>query len=102
MQRFFVPPHTLAQREVLIGGDAARQISHVLRMQPGDQVCLLDGLGWEYIVKLTTFSKDTVSGEPIEKGFGDGEPACKITICLSLLNKSDKFEWALQKCTEIG
>src|SRR3954468_24836703 len=102
MQRFFVAPHTLAQREVLIGGDEARQISRVLRMQPGDHVCLLDGLGWEYIVRLTTCGKDEVAGAVIEKRLGAGEPACKITLYLSLLNKADKFEWALQKCTEIG
>jgi 16S rRNA (uracil1498-N3)-methyltransferase len=102
MQRFFVPPETLAAREVQISGEAARQISRVLRMQPGDRVCLLDGLGWEYAVRLTGFGKDEVAGEVVEKTLGEGEPACKITLYLSLLNKADKFEWALQKCTEIG
>jgi 16S rRNA (uracil1498-N3)-methyltransferase len=102
MQRFFVPPHTLAHKDVLIEGDTARQISRVLRMRPGDQVCLLDGLGWEYIVSLTRFGKDEVTGETIEKRLGAGEPSCQVTLYLSLLNKADKFEWAIQKCTEIG
>ena len=102
MQRFFVPPHTFAHKEVIMSGDTARQISRVLRMQPGDHVCLLDGLGYEYIVKLTSFAKDEIAGEVIEKKSGAGEPACKITLYLSLLNKPDKFEWALQKCTELG
>jgi len=71
-------------------------------MQAGDQVCLLDGLGWEYIVALDGFARNELSGRLVEKRQGEGEPAARITVYLSLLNKADKFEWALQKCTELG
>lgn len=102
MQRFFVPPETLATAEVRIGGDTARQINRVLRMQVGDEICLLDGLGWEYLVRITGFTKDEVVGVVLERMEGRGEPAYKVGLYLSLLNKADKFEWALQKCTELG
>lgn len=102
MQRFFVPPDTLAGSTARLTGDTARQIIRVLRMQPGDYICLLDGVGWEYLVRLDRFGKDDVAGEIMEKREGEGEPAHKITLYLSLLNKPDKFEWALQKCSEIG
>jgi 16S rRNA (uracil1498-N3)-methyltransferase len=71
-------------------------------MQPGDHVILLDGLGQEYLVTLTAFGKDEVTAQVIEKQQGRGEPSHKITLYISLLNKADKFEWALQKCTELG
>jgi 16S rRNA (uracil1498-N3)-methyltransferase len=74
----------------------------VLRKQAGDQVCLLDGLGWEYFVALDGFARNELSGRLVEKRRGEGEPAARITVYLSLLNKADKFEWALQKCTELG
>ncbi len=102
MQRFFMPPEALTVNTVTLTGEQVRQISRVLRMQPGDVVCLLDGLGCEYSVRLTNFAKDSITGEVIEKRKGNAEPHCKITLYLSLLNKVDKFEWALQKCTEIG
>src|SRR6266513_1873887 len=102
MQRFFVPPETLTGSEVWIEGDIARQISKVLRMQQGDQICLLDGLGWEYVVRLAGFGKEYAIGEIVEKRLGRGEPQVQVTLNLSLLNKVDKFEWALQKCTEVG
>jgi len=92
----------LEGQEVRIGGETSRQISKVLRMQPGDQVCLLDGTGLEYLVTLSAFSRDEITGEIIEKRPGSNEPVVKITLYLSLLNKADKFEWALQKCTELG
>ena len=71
-------------------------------MQPGDQICLLDGMGWEYMVRLTGLGKEYAAGEIVEKKAGAGEPKTGVTLYLSLLNKADKFEWALQKCTEIG
>jgi 16S rRNA (uracil1498-N3)-methyltransferase len=102
MQRFFVPPETLMSSEVRIDGEVARQISRVLRMQLGDQVCLVDGAGWEYVVRLAGFGKEYATGEIVEKRQGGSEPQAQVTLYLSLLNKVDKFEWALQKCTEIG
>jgi 16S rRNA (uracil1498-N3)-methyltransferase len=71
-------------------------------MRPGDEVVLLDGLGWEYKVKLSAFDRGAVACEVIEKRAGAAEPAHRVTLYLSLLNKPDKFEWALQKCTELG
>lgn len=102
MHRFFVPPSTLKAAQVLISGEAAHQIARVLRMRSGDEVCLLDGEGWEYRVRLVSLDRDEITGEIQESKVGLGEPYYQVTIYLSLLNKADKFEWALQKCTEIG
>ncbi|MGA7732252.1 MAG: RsmE family RNA methyltransferase [Chloroflexia bacterium] len=102
MHRFFVPPDTLAASQVLITNEAAHQITHVLRMRAGDEICLLDGLGWEYRVKLLSLTKEAVTGQIEQRAEGHAEPRHKIILYLSLLNKADKFEWALQKCTELG
>jgi len=102
MHRFFVPPDTLAASQVRITNEAAHQITHVLRMRAGDEICLLDGLGWEYRVKLLSLTKEAVTGQIEQRTEGHAEPRHKITLYLSLLNKADKFEWALQKCTELG
>jgi 16S rRNA (uracil1498-N3)-methyltransferase len=102
MHRFFVPAETLRKPEVQIRGEVAHQITRVLRMRPGDEVLLLDGLGYEYRVRLLDFGKDAARGEVLEKRAGKGEPGCAVDLYLALLNKPDKFEWALQKCTELG
>jgi 16S rRNA (uracil1498-N3)-methyltransferase len=102
MHRFFVPPDTLAASQVRITNEAAHQITHVLRMRAGDEICLLDGLGWEYRVKLLSLTREAVTGQIEQRAEGHAEPRHKITLYLSLLNKADKFEWALQKCTELG
>lgn len=85
-----------------IGGDVAQQIRRVLRMRPGDEFALLDGLGYEYRVTLAEYGKDEVWAELQDRSPVKSEPEHKVTMCLALLNKPEKFEWALQKCTELG
>jgi 16S rRNA (uracil1498-N3)-methyltransferase len=102
MHRFYVPPEAITPGEAAIQGEAARQIARVLRLQPGDAVCLFDGSGSEYIARLTSLLRDEARAEIVERRPGQAEPAAPVTLYLALLNKPDKFEWALQKCTEVG
>lgn len=102
MHRFFVSPTAINGDHARIEGSAAHQIARVLRMQTGDHITLLDGLGFEYVVTLATIGKDEAIGRVESSAEGKGEPRHQITLYMSLLNKADKFEWALQKCTELG
>jgi 16S rRNA (uracil1498-N3)-methyltransferase len=83
-------------------GPVYEQIRRVLRMRPGDEVGVFDGTGREYRLKLAEFGKGEVYGLIVEHYAVATEPGCYVELYLSLLNKSDKFEWALQKCTELG
>jgi 16S rRNA (uracil1498-N3)-methyltransferase len=102
MHRFYVPPAAIARGEATIQGEAARQIARVLRLQPGNTVCLFDGSGDEYVVRLTSLVRDEARAEVVERRPGTAEPAAQVTLYLALLNKADKLEWAFQKCTEVG
>lgn len=85
----------------MLRGEQARQICYVLRMGAGDEIVALDNLGWEYGVRLTAVSAQQVSGDILEKRETASEPAGHITLYQSLM-KRDKFEWVLQKGTEVG
>jgi len=85
----------------VLRGEQARQICYVLRMGAGDEIVALDNLGWEYGVRLTAVSAQQVSGDILEKRETASEPAGHITLYQSLM-KRDKFEWVLQKGTEVG
>ena len=73
----------------------------MLRMSPGDQVVLLDNTGREHTVRLTSFSRDTVEGDVLTVVQGLGEPTVSITLYQGTL-KGEKFQWVLQKGTELG
>ncbi len=101
MHRFFVLPEQIGEEQVLLRGEQAWQICRVLRLGAGDEIVILDNLGWAYGVRLTAVSPQQVRGDILAKREAAGEPACRITLYQSLM-KRDKFEWVLQKGTEVG
>lgn len=101
MHRFFVPPTWLQSNTVTLSGSVVHQIRDVLRLRPGDVITVLDDSGWEYQVRLTAVEQAQVSGLIENKVLTRTEPRAKITLYQSLL-KGDKFEWVLQKGTELG
>jgi 16S rRNA (uracil1498-N3)-methyltransferase len=101
MHRFFIPPDCINGDAVIFPGDAARQLARVLRARPGDQVVALDNSGWEYLVTLEAVGRDTAQGIVASRTESAGEPALHVTLYQGVL-KADKFEYVLQKGTELG
>ncbi len=101
MHRFFIPPDWIQDNIVTVTGPQARQISRVLRMRPGDELLVLDNSGWEVQTRLLSVERDTVRGEVLRRRLAAGEPRTKISLYQAML-KSKKFEYVLQKCTELG
>jgi len=101
MHRFFVNNESLCGTQVVLTGWQAHQICSVLRMKPGDNIVVLDNTGFEYKAILTKIDRNEVVGEVIYKQRAQGEPRTQITLYQSLLAR-EKFEWVLQKCTEVG
>ena len=99
--RFFVEPARIQNNALVFADAQARQIRDVLRMRVGEQVIALDNAGNEYRVTLREISRAIVRGEIIERCAARGEPSTKIILYQALL-KADKFEWVLQKGTEVG
>jgi len=101
MNRFFVGESELRGGQVVLVRQQAHQIRDVLRLRPGDGIVVLDNQGLEYQVTLTAIKHEQVVGEVVQKRPAGGEPKAQITLYQSLLTR-DKFEFVLQKCTEVG
>lgn len=100
--RFFVPPATLAAAQAtLTDADLVHQISRVLRLHVGDQLLLLDGQGHAAVATLTQISRTAVQVQLAERGAAGGEAVTKIALYVGLM-RAERFEWLLQKGTEIG
>ena len=101
MHRFFVPPTQIKDGRVVLTADASRQLSRVLRARPGDSIIALDGSGYEYAVMLDMVSSRHTSGVVTDRYVGENEPGLSITLYQGLM-KADRFEYVLQKGTELG
>ena len=101
MHRFFVSPADISGDAVVFPRDLSRQISRVLRMSSGDEVTVLDDSGWEYTVVLSVVGATHTEGRITGGREGRGEPAVCLTLWLAMI-RPERFEWALQKCVELG
>ncbi len=101
MHRFFVPPEILHNDPVVLPPEISHQISAVLHLKEGQPVTLLDNAGSEYITELVTVGNKVVLGRVTEIWPSLAEPSTEITLYLALTQR-EKFEWALQKCCEVG
>jgi 16S rRNA (uracil1498-N3)-methyltransferase len=101
MYRFYVPPGTVSVSEIELHGVAAHRISRVLRLKQGDTMALFDGTGKEFVVRLNTVDREQVLCAVVSVSEPDTEPKTRVVLYQSLL-KGEKFEWVLQKATEVG
>lgn len=101
MHRFFVSPSYISGETVAFPRDLSRQISRVLRMSPGDEVTVLDDTGLEYVVALSILNATRAEGQIVSRREGLGEPTVRLTLYQAMI-RPERFEWALQKCTELG
>jgi len=100
--RFFVAPEAFSGALVQIDDrDLVHQWNSVLRLRLGQHIALLDGTGRGYIVELTALDKRSAAGRVITEYSANGEPAFATTLFVAL-TRGERFEWVLQKGTELG
>ena len=101
MHRFFVPSEWTDDDRVEIHGEVAHRIGRVLRLAPGAEIVLFDGSGMEWTVRLDGVARDHAAGRVLSSEKGRGEPTVKLTLYQGVM-KGSKFDWTLQKGTELG
>lgn len=100
--RFFVAPEAIEGRQIRLDDPAlGHQLGHVLRLGAGDQVTLLDNSGWEYTAVLEQVGRDGIVATIERKALAETEPQLKLALYVALL-RGERFEWVLQKGTELG
>ncbi len=104
MHRFFVSPANRAKNSVVLSGDIAHQIARVLRLRADEEIVLIptdadNAVEWR--VRLISVGARVAHGEIIAERPALPEPTCALTLCAALL-KGERFDWLLQKATELG
>ena len=99
MQRYFIHPSAVKNHVVTVVGDDAHHIRDVMRMHAGRQIELvIDGDVYLGVIQSTV--PDGVEVE-IVRGLDEEPKALPVTLALALIRKTP-FEYALQKCVELG
>jgi 16S rRNA (uracil1498-N3)-methyltransferase len=108
MHRFFVAPALLSSGAarpagalVLLPEKVAHQVRDVLHLGVGEQLLLLDNSGDEVLAAISKSNRAAVEVRLLERRSGRPESPVRLILCQGLL-KSARFEWILEKGTELG
>jgi 16S rRNA (uracil1498-N3)-methyltransferase len=100
LPNFYIPPELIKANVATLLGDELRHARSTLRLKPGDEARILDGEGNLYEARFKRVGKAeavldilSVSREP--------EPAFSLTVAMGVV-QGERFDWALQKGTELG
>jgi 16S rRNA (uracil1498-N3)-methyltransferase len=96
---FFTPD--LSQMQLVLDEETSRHVVQVLRMKSGDRLLLTDGNGNTAEAEIEEAHKKRCLVRVISRDF-QPRPSHQLTIAVSLIKNSSRFEWFVEKATELG
>jgi 16S rRNA (uracil1498-N3)-methyltransferase len=99
-RRFFVPQTQIQNGTAVLPLDQAHHLRDVLRLRAGDEIELFDGAGNQYVGKVK-LSQSEVTVHSLRALAAVPQSETPLVLASALI-KSDRFEWILQKGTELG
>ena len=99
--RFYAPPTQINDAHITLADDEAHHLARVLRLPIGAHVYVFDGCGHEYACEISQVGKRHAELTVLEQRTDIVESPLPLTLAVALL-KGDKFDWVVQKATELG
>lgn len=101
MYHFFVPPEQIGEELIRIAGPDVNHIRNVLRMRPGEKICVSDGQEASYYCIIDQITPEQVTARVTERTVESRELPAQIWLFQGL-PKGDKMELIIQKAVELG
>lgn len=98
---FFTENEVVPDLPVLLNEETSRHVVQVLRMKQGERLGLTDGKGRSWITSLLDVHKKKATVAIEQTIFQPLHPV-NTAIAVSLIKNNSRFEWLLEKATELG
>ena len=85
-----------------LNGDESEHAVRVLRLKEGDKITLIDGQGGWYRAQIEKIQHKNCEVEILEYHVNYGKRPYKLHIGIAPTKNIDRFEWFIEKATEIG
>jgi 16S rRNA (uracil1498-N3)-methyltransferase len=102
MEYYYTPKENISAERLLIQGDEAKHLGKVLRKKEGEVILVTDGERNLYEAKINRISNKEIECKILEKSYNVNEPEIKVSLFQSLLKKPERFEFVIEKATELG
>tara|TARA_B100000902_G_scaffold95336_1_gene98147 strand:+ start:546 stop:1235 length:690 start_codon:yes stop_codon:yes gene_type:complete len=99
MQLFF---SEITDNRVNFSSDEKKHLTKVLRKKIGDEISVIDGKGYLYMARITSLEKNSSQVEIIKKEKKEKSHNYYLHIAIAPTKNINRFEWFLEKATEIG
>jgi 16S rRNA (uracil1498-N3)-methyltransferase len=86
---------------LVVEGDEFHHLVRVLRKQKGEMILVTDGNGMRCEVRIAEVGKSSLEGEILDHALIP-QSETGVTVALSMLKTPQRFEWFLEKSTELG
>lgn len=98
---WFFTKYNITSDQYIISGENAKHISKVLRMQKGEELTLVTPDKMQCHCEVFSITSDSVTVDVISQKPCLNEPNVFVTL-YQALPKSDKMDYIVQKCVELG
>ncbi len=102
MESFFVSPKNVKNGWAEVTGEEFHHLVKVSRKKVGELIYLFDGTGKIYTAKIVRITKENAECEIVEENFMKGEIEVDLSIGQAILKNPERFEFAIEKLTELG
>lgn len=101
MRRFFVEKNCIKDDVIEIKGKEFEHLFNVLRLRENDNIVCFCGDGNDYFCSIKTLGANNALCQITKIEKSKSTPACNVSLFQGSL-KGDKFEFLIQKMTELG
>lgn len=99
IELYFSPK--VSGQKIFIEGEECHHIKDVMRHVGGDEIFVTDGEGHIYKTEITEVTSKIILCRILER-FDYPDNLSRITFCIPRLKSAERFEFALEKCVELG
>lgn len=101
MQLFYNPELTEHSTQITFSKDESKHIIKVLRKSVGDELHITNGIGGLFVAKIILADVKHCAAEIVSKTI-QHRISYKVHLAVAPTKMNDRYEWFLEKATEIG
>lgn len=102
MEYYYTVRENISEDKLLIKGNEAGHLRRVLRKKISDEIYVTDGERNLYKALISKIENEKIECKILERKYNVNEPGIKVGLFQSLLKNPDRFEFVIEKATELG
>lgn len=102
MEYFYTPPSNITADHLTIDGEEFSHLTHVMRKKAGDEIMVVDGAGMAYRAIIVEIAKRSAHCTVTERLPRLHEPPRNLTLAVGILKNPARFDFLVEKATELG